>query len=175
MRKLFASALIAALLFPASAFAMGSGDKYSDAQTGLTYTVYKPSNTLSLPGKLFQLIDCQPGEEQWLYAKYGGSSRYIEIMETMAGVKCSNPGLSKLLKPVVINGIKAQVYVYCDPTKAASFKKCGTADIVRMGGYLMFTTKAGKILQGTEIQVQASAGVSYAQLLTVAKGLKPVG
>jgi hypothetical protein len=39
----------------------------------------------------------------------------------------------------------------------------------------MFTTKAGKLLSGTEIQVQASIGVSYAQLLTVAKGLKPVG
>jgi len=39
----------------------------------------------------------------------------------------------------------------------------------------MFTTKAGKILRGTEIQVQGIGGVSYAQLLTVAKGLKPVG
>jgi hypothetical protein len=175
MRKLLTSALIAALLLPATAFAMGSGDKYSDAQTGLTYTVHKPSNTLSLPGKLFQLIDCQPGEEQWLYAKYGGTARYVEIMQTMAGVKCSDPGLSKLLKPVVINGVKAQVYVYCDPAKAASIKKCGTADIVRVGGYLIFTTKPSKLLQGTEIQVQASAGVSYAQLLTVAKGLKPVG
>ena len=175
MRKLFVSSLIASMLLPTTAFAMGSGDKYSDAQTGLTYTVYKPSNTLSMPGKAFQLIECQPGEEQWLYAKYGGTVRFVEIMQTMAGVKCSDPGLSKLLKPVVINGVKAQVHVYCDPAKVASFAKCGTADIVRMGGYLMFTTKAGKILQGTEIQVQASAGVSYAQLLTVAKGLKPVG
>lgn len=175
MRKLCASIVIAALLFPATAFAMGSGDKYSDVQTGLTYTVYKPSNTLSFPGKLFRLLDCQPGEEQWLYAKYGGTARYVEIMQTMAGVKCSDPGLSKLLKPVLINGVKAQVHVYCDPAKTASFKKCGTADIVRMGGYLMFTTKEGKILQATEIQVQASAGISYAQMLTVAKGLKPVG
>jgi hypothetical protein len=175
MRKLLACVLIVGLLFPATAFAMGSGDKYSDAQTGLTYTVFKPSNTLSLPNKMFQLLDCQPGQEQWLYAKYGGTTRYVEIMQTMAGVKCSDPGLSKLLKPVVINGVKAQVYVYCDPAKAASFKKCGTADIVRVGGYLMFTTKAGKILRGTEIQVQGIGGVSYAQLLTVAKGLKPVG
>jgi hypothetical protein len=67
------------------------------------------------------------------------------------------------------------VYVYCDPAKATTFKKCGTADIVRVGGYLMFTTKAGKLLSGTEIQVQASAGISYAQMLTVAKGLKSVG
>ena len=175
MRRLLASVLITTLLFPATAFAMGSGNKFSDAQTGLTYTVYKPSNTLGLPGKSFQLLECQPGEEQWLYAKYGGTARYLEIMQTMAGVKCSDPGLAKLLKPVVINGVKAQVYVYCDPAKAASFKKCGTADIVRVGGYLIFTTKRGKILTGTQIQVQGMGGITYAQLLTVAKGLKPVG
>ena len=100
---------------------MGSANKFADAQTGVTYTVYKPSTTLSMPGKLFQLIECQPGEEPWVYAKYGGTVRYIEIMQTMAGVKCSDPGVAKLLKPVVINGSKAQVYVYCDPAKAASF------------------------------------------------------
>ena len=175
MRKLLASILIAGLLFPATAFAMGSGDKFSDAQTGLTYTVYKPSSTLSLAGKKFQLLECQPGQEQWLYAKYGGTARYLEIMQTMAGVKCSDPGLSKLLRPVVINGVKAQVHVYCDPAKVASFKKCGTADIMRVGGYLIFTTKPSKLLQGTEIQVQAMGGITYAQLITVAKGLKPVG
>jgi hypothetical protein len=175
MRKLLVSALITALLLPTATFAMGSGDKFSDAQTGLTYTVYKPSNTLSMPGKLFQLIDCLPDEEQWLYAKYGGTVRYVEIMQTMAGVKCSDPGVAKLLKPVVINGIKAQVYVYCDPAKAAAFAKCGTTDILRVGGYLIFTTKAGKGLKGTEIQVQGIGGITYAQLITVAKGLKPVG
>ena len=174
MRKFLASVLITALLFPATAFAMGTGDKFLDAQTGLTYTVYKPSKTLGLSGKMIELLDCQPEEEQWLYAKYGGTARYLEIMQTRAGVKCSDPGLAKLLKPVVINGVKAQVYVYCDPAKAASFKKCGTADIVRVGGYLIFTTKRGKILTGTEIQVQGMGGITYAQLLTVAKGLKPV-
>ena len=48
MRKLLASILIAGLLFPATAFAMGSGDKFSDAQTGLTYTVYKLSSLKEL-------------------------------------------------------------------------------------------------------------------------------
>ena len=157
------------------AFAMGSGNKFVDAQTGLTYTVYKPSTTLGMTGKAFQLIDCQPEEEQWLYVKYGGSVRYIEIMESMAGVKCSDPPIAKLLKPVVINGAKAQVYVNCDPAKTESFKKCGTEDIIRLGGYLIFTTKAGKILKGTRIQVVAMGGITYAQLITVAKGLKPVG
>jgi len=175
VRKLLAIALVTSLLFFSTTIAMGSGNKFADVQTGLTYTVYKPSTTLSMPGKLFQLLDCQPGEEQWLYAKYGGTVRYIEIMQTMAGVKCSDPAVAKLLKPVVINGVKAQVYVYCDPAKAASFAKCGTTDILRLGGYLIFTPKAGKGLKATEIQVQAMGGIPYAQLITVAKGLKPVG
>jgi hypothetical protein len=175
MRKLLATLMVVSLIGASPSIAMGSGNKFVDAQTGLTYTVHKPSNTLSMPGKLFQLLDCQPEEEQWLYAKYGGTVRYIEIMQTMAGVKCSDPGVAKLLKPVVINGIKAQVYVYCDPAKAAAFAKCGTTDILRLGGYLIFTTKPGKGLKGTEIQVQGMGGITYAQLVTVAKGLKPVG
>jgi hypothetical protein len=105
----------------------------------------------------------------------GSMQNMVELLETKAGVKCSDPGVAKLLKPVVINGSKAQVYVYCDPAKAASFAKCGTSDIVRLGGYLIFTAKAGKGLKPTEIQVQAMGGITYAQLLAVAKGLKPVG
>jgi hypothetical protein len=175
VRKLLASLIAVSFICASPSIAMGSGNKFADAQTGVTYTVYKPSTTLSMPGKLFQLIECQPGEEPWVYAKYGGTVRYIEIMQTMAGVKCSDPGVAKLLKPVVINGNKAQVYVYCDPAKAASFAKCGTTDILRLGGYLIFTTKAGKNLRGTEIQVQVMGGITYAQMITVAKGLKPVG
>jgi hypothetical protein len=175
MRKLLTSLLLAVFLFSTSAFAMGSGDKYVDAQTGLTYKVYKPTKTLGMAGKSFQLINCQPGEDDWIYVRYGGTARYLEIMQTKAGIKCSDPGVAKALRPVVINGAKAKVYVYCDPAKPASFKKCGTKDFLRVGGYLMFKTKAGKTLKGTEIQVQGSAGITYAQLVSVAKGLKAVG
>ncbi len=174
MRKAVAIALCAVFLSPLTAIAMGSGDKFSDAQTGLTYTVYKPSNTLGLTASKFQLITCGMGSEQWIYVKYGGTKRYLEIMQTMAGVKCSDPGLSKYLKTMPINGVSAKLYVYCDPTKAAAFKKCGTADIERVGGYLMFTNKAAKNLKRTEIQVQAIGGITYAQLLSVAKSLKTV-
>jgi len=174
MKKCIAIILCAIFLAPISTFAMGSGDKYADAQTSLTYTVYKPSNTLGLSTNTFQLITCGVGAEQWLYAKYGGTTRYLEIMETAAGVKCSDPGLSKQLRDVVINGVKAKLYVYCDPTKPAVANKCTTADIARVGGYLIFTNKAAKALKPTEIQVQAIGGITYAQLLTVAKSLKAV-
>ena len=174
MKKFITLVLALTVLAPTAALAMGSGDKFSDAQTGLTYSVYKPSTTLGLAAVTFSLLPCQPGKEQWLYAKYGGTKRYLEIMETMAGVKCSNPGLSKYLRVAAINGVNAKVYVYCDPMNAAAFKKCGVNDIARVGGYLMFTTKAVKPYKGAEIQVQGIGGITYAQLLTVAKGLKTV-
>ena len=174
MKKFVAIILAAAVLLPTAASAMGSGDKFSDAQTGLTYSVYKPSYALGMASVSFSLNSCQPGKEEWIYLKYGGSKRFLEIMQTMAGVKCSDPGLSKYLRTIVINGAKAKVYVYCDPAKPASFKKCSVNDIARVGGYLMFTTKAVKPYKGTEIQVQGIGGVTYAQLINVAKGLKTV-
>jgi len=159
---------------PTAAIAMGSGDKFSDAQTGLTYSVYKPSNTLGLKATTFNLLACAPGKEEWIYIKYGGTTRYLEIMQTMAKVKCSDPGLSKYLRVATINGVSAKVYVYCDPTKPAAYKKCGVNDVARLGGYLIFTTKPAKGLKGAEIQVQGMGGITYAQLLTVAKSLKTV-
>jgi hypothetical protein len=174
MRKSIAVALCIVFLSIVPAIAMGSGDKYSDAQTGLTYTVYKPSNTLGLSGSDFQLLSCGESEEEWIYAKYGGTVRYIEIMQTMAGVKCSDPGLSKQLKNVKINGVSAKLFVFCDPTKTASAAKCNTEDIARVGGYLIFTNKAAKNLNRTEIQVQVLGGITYAQLLKVAKSLKAI-
>ena len=168
--------IILALLVMAPASAMGSGDKFSDSQTGLTYSVYKPSNTLGLKATKFSLLTCQPGEEEWIFVQYGGTMRYLQIMQTMAGVKCSDPGLSKYLKSVLINGIKAKVYAYCDPTQisVAAFKRCGTEDIARVGGYLLYTTKALKGFEATEIQVQGIGGITYSQLLSVAKSLKTV-
>ena len=177
MRKFvfLASSLIVALLLVSAQFAGAASNKFADAQTGLTYTVYKPSKTLGMPGKVFQLLDCQPDEEQWIYAKYGGTVRYLEIIQTMAGVRCSDPAIAKQLRPVLINGVKAQLYVYCDPEKVTSFKKCDADDILRVGGYLQFKSKPSKRYEGTQIQVQVMGGITYAQLLTVARGLKPVG
>jgi hypothetical protein len=56
----------------------------------------------------------------------------------------------------------------------AAYKRCGIEDIGRVGGYLIYTTKAVKPYAPTEIQVQGFGGITYAQLLAVAKGLKTV-
>ena len=53
---------------------MGSGDPYLDAQTGLTYSLYKPVNTLGLPQTAFKVLVCGGGGEELQYSKdfYGG-------------------------------------------------------------------------------------------------------
>lgn len=162
------------LLVHSATPAIGAGGKYEDAQKQLSYSVYKPSKTLGLGNKLFSLIPCGDEVEPWLYAKYGGSVRYFEIMETMVGAKCSDPGESKELRDVKINGIAAKLHVFCDPMEPTTFTKCTTAEITRRGGYLIFTNKASKGLKRTKIQVQVFGGITYAQLLTIAKSLKTV-
>ena len=172
VKKVLAIVLALLVMGPA----MGASDRFADSQTGLTYSVYKPSNTLGLKTTKFSLLACQPGEQDWIFVQYGGTVRYLQIMQTMAGVTCSTPGLSKYLKTVLVNGIKAKVYAYCDPSQmsVAAYKRCGIEDIGRVGGYLMFTTKPLKELSATEIQVQGIGGITYAQLVAVAKGLKTV-
>lgn len=172
VKKVMAIVLALLVMDPA----IGATDRFADSQTGLTYSVYKPSNTLGLKTTKFSLLACQPDEQDWIFVQYGGTVRYLQIMQTMAGVTCSDPGLSKYLKTVLVNGIKAKVYAYCDPSQmsVAAYKRCGIEDIGRVGGYLMFTTKPLKELSATKIQVQGIGGITYAQLVTVAKGLKTV-
>ena len=172
VKKVLAIVLAMLVMTPA----MGATDKFADSQTTLSYSVYKPSNTLGLKTTKFSLLACQPDEQDWLFVQYGGTVRYLQIMQTMAGVKCSDPGLSKFLKTVVVNGIKAKAYAYCDPSQMseAAYMRCGTEDIARVGGYLIYTTKALKGFEATEIQVQGIGGITYAQLVSVAKSLKTV-
>jgi len=172
VKKVIAIVLALLVMGPA----MGATDKFADSQTGLTYSVYKPSNTLGLKTTKFSLLPCQPGQEDWIFVQYGGTKRYLQIMQTMGGVKCSDPGLSKYLRAALVNGNKAKVYAYCDPSQMseAAYKRCGTEDIARVGGYLIYKTKALKGFEATEIQVKGIGGITYAQLLSVAKSLKTV-
>mgnify|MGYP000270902981 CR=1 FL=1 len=172
VKKVLAIVLALLVMGPA----MGATDRFADSQTGLTYSVYKPSNTLGLKTTKFSLLPCQPGQEDWIFVQYGGTKRYLQIMQTMAGANCSNPGLTKYLRAALVNGNKAKVYAYCDPTQMslAAYKRCGIEDIGRVGGYLIYTTKAVKPYAPTEIQVQGFGGITYAQLVAVAKSLKTV-
>jgi len=172
-RVLIAVLLIAGLtVHSVPVGAMGSGDPYEDAQVGLTYGVYKPAETLGLRLKHFQLLECQPGMENWVATRYGFGKRKIDIYQTMLGDRCSDPGLAKELRKVEVQGVVARVFVYCDPSLGGwAFRNCTKADISRMGGYLLFTLAAKPGMKATEVQVQGVGGITLAQLRKVAASL----
>ena len=173
--KRFLTSVISLLTFSVAlsscaASAMGSGNKYVDAQTGLTYSLYKPVNTLGLTQNKFQLLVCGGGGEEWVYVNFVKGTKKIE---TMSGAHCSNPGLSVKMPSVKVNGMSASVFVYCDPTKPNAAKNCKTSDIAKVGGYLMMTLPGYYKMKPTTMQVQVSAGLTYADLLSVAKSMTP--
>jgi hypothetical protein len=173
LNKVFA--IITALAISTSgAQAMFLGDYFQNAQTRLSYVVYKPSDTAGLKLTSFKMLECGAGLEQWIAIKYGSGKKFIEIYQNMSGKPCSDPGISKKLPSTRVNKLTSQVRVYCDPSKPASFKKCTTADIAKVGGYLMFTATNKVKMKSTQIQVQGAGGITYKQLLTVAKSLKPM-
>jgi hypothetical protein len=156
-----------------TASAMGSGDPYLDAQTGLTYSLYKPVNTLGLPQTAFKVLVCGGGGEEWVYTRFSKGKKQIEVMQTMAGSHCSNPGMSVSMPSTKINGISAKVFVYCDPTQKNAAKNCSTAKISTVGGYLLFTLPGYYGMKKVEMQVQGVGGVTYAQLIAIARSMTP--
>jgi hypothetical protein len=172
MPKKLISLVIAISLCSNSALAMGSGNKYQDAQTGLSYQILQPTYVGDLLIRSFSLQSCGAGKEQWLAAIYG-EDRSIQVLETDAAVKCSNPGLGVKVATTKINGFKATIVAFCDPAKKKEWKNCKTSDIHNYGGYAMWRVPATKRLHGTEVEVLVS-GFTYAELLKISRGLKPV-
>jgi hypothetical protein len=155
-----------------NAFAMGSGNKYVDAQTGLSYQILQPTFTQDLTVRSFKLLTCGPKNEQWLAAIYG-EQRSVQFLETDASVQCSNPGVGVKVATATINGSKATIVAFCDPANAKQWKNCKSSDIPNYGGYAIWKTKATKALHATSVEVLVS-GVTYSNLLKMARGLKPV-
>jgi len=179
MRKAMISALaplllLLSILTPEPAQAMGSGNQYQDAQTGLSYQIWQPGkgSTKDLTLRSFKLLSCGAKNEQWLAAIYG-EDRSIQFLETDAAVKCSNPGLGKQVATASINGQIAKIVAFCDPANAKQWKKCSTADIQNYGGYAMWNTKPTKLLHGTSIEVLIS-GLSYTDLLRISRAMTPL-
>jgi len=155
---------------PSSALAMGSGDKYSDLQTGVTYVVYKPTNTLKLPPLNFEVRPCRlhPGKDEYLLAGFGGMDRGIALVETAAALNCTGVDNPKSLGTVLINGVKASIGIYCTGSK------CTSTYFSKYGGEITFTAPARKGLKATYIRVGTQGGFTLAQLTEFAKGLKPI-
>jgi len=171
-KKLLALSLVISFLSSSPTFAMGSGNKYQDAQTGVSYQILQPTYVGDLLIRSFSMQSCGAGKEQWLAAIYG-EDRSIQVLETDAAVKCSNPGLGMKVATAKINGFKATVVAFCDPAKKKEWKNCKTSDIHNYGGYAMWKVPATKKMHGTEVEVLVS-GFTYAELLKISRGLKPV-
>ena len=171
LRAIALIALLATSMGVSPALAMGSGNKYLDLQTGVTYVVYQPTNTLKLPVLNFEVRPCRlfPKKDEYLLAGFGGMDRGIALVETMAAFNCSGIDHPKSLGTVMINGIKAKLGIYC----AAS--SCPASKFSQYGGEISFIAPATKTLKATYIRLGTQGGFSQAQLIAFAKGLKPVG
>ena len=164
--------LAVSLVLPSSfASAMGSGDKFSDLQTGVTYAVYKPSNTLNLKPLNFEVRPCRlfPGKDSYLLAGYGGMDQGIALVESSAAYNCAGIDHPKSLGAISINGIKANLGIYC------SGVKCIASKFSQFGGEITFTAPGTKNLKPTFIRLGSQGGFSQAQLIAFAKGLQRVG
>ena len=172
MKKLMLISFLAASLFlPASvASAMGSGDKFTDLQTGVTYAVYKPSNTLNLKPLNFEVRPCRlfPGKDSYLLAGYGGMDLGIALVESSAAYNCAGVDHPKSLGTISINGITANLGIYC------SGVKCVASKFSQYGGEITFAAPGTKNLKSTFIRLGTQGGFSQAQLIAFAKGLKRV-
>jgi len=151
---------------------MGSGNKYQDAQTGVSYQILQPTYVGDLLPRSFSMQSCGSKNEQWLAAIYG-EDRSIQVLETDGAVKCSNPGLGVKVATAVINGNKAKIVAFCDPANKAQWKNCKVSDIHNFGGYAMWRVPATKQRHGTEVEVLVS-GFPYTELLKIARSLKPL-
>ena len=163
------------VVFATPAMAMGSGNPYQDMQVGVTYTIYQPSFTAGLKAQhVGGNLNCPAGTEQNLLASYGTkTSRQFTISE--GNPMCSDIGVGAAVLQTTINGAKATVYAYCDPSTG---KKCTKADVARYGGHLTVVLPAsGASLRATNVWVETfgTKNLSAQQLVQVAKGLKPVG
>lgn len=167
-------AFLSLLVGASDAAAMGSGNPYMDAQTGLSYQIWQPLPN-SLKGvklSTFKLLDCGANQEQWLAAAYGRKIS-IQLLETDAAAKCSNPGVGKLVTIASINGRKASIVVFCDPSNTKLTRSCSTSDMKKYGGYAMWSTLPTKLLHATSIEVLVS-GLTYSDLMNICTGMRPV-
>lgn len=175
MRRFIAISLLLLLLPISAAHAnfqqMGSGDPYVDAQTGLTYAIWKPTTTATLKLSEIKLLICSVKSEQWISATYGSKKKYVQIMESDSKARCPDPGVGKQLSNVKIGTATAKVFVFCDPANRTAWSKCSTADIAKVGGYLMWTAPKTKTLKATTIEV-LGMGLAYNDVLVTARGLK---
>jgi hypothetical protein len=165
---------VALVATAAPALAMGSGNPYEDMQVGVRYTVYEPTYVAGL--KQIQvggaIADAGFTGDENLSAEYGRSNgRNFNIRE--GNPMSSDIGVGALVLTTTVQGRKARVYGYCDPSTG---KKCTLGDVSRYGGHLAVTLPGVGALTDTVVWVETIGPkpVSGQQLVQIAKGLRPV-
>jgi hypothetical protein len=165
-------ALLATGVAPSSA-ADGPG-KYESAQVGLTYTVYKPTDTLGIKRTGFQLNGCGVGVDEQINAYYGrqGKGSWIGLNESQKGCEDGPDGVGPAAT-FTVRGAKAKVRGDC-PGMASTCRSATRAG-VRRGAYTTVTLPSGGDgLSPTYVEVY-SANVTLKQLKAFVRGLMPAG
>ncbi len=159
------------------AAAMGSGNPYEDLQVGVTYTVYQPAYTGGL--KLTHTgtqWSCPEGTEQNMLAQYGG--RWSGGFTVNEGKPiCSDPGGDGFdAGTVLVQGVKAHLEVYCDPSNAAQWKSCSRADMATYGGALSFTLPGQGKLRPTDVILETLGRhpLSARKLIKAARSMRAI-
>jgi len=167
------AAILSFASFASPASAATNTDPYLRAQAKLTYSLYKPVNTLGFAQTDFKVLVCGGGGENWVYVGFSKAKKHIDIMQTKVGAHCSNPGLSVKLPSTKINDIPAQVFAFCDPGAGTLPKTCSIGSINKVGGYLSFVLPGYYKTKPVNMHVQVTGGVTYAQMIAIARSMTP--
>jgi len=153
--------------------AMGTGNPYQDIQTGVSYTVYQPSNTLGgkLTGSPYPNW-CSAGSnaEQNLSANYSKGNRpRFSISE--ANPLCFDFAVGVKVGTSSILGRTAVITAYCPPPGNG----CSRNDVFTYGGNLRVKLPAAKGLRETDVVIETlQKGITASQLEIIAKSLRPL-
>jgi hypothetical protein len=172
--KLAAAVFLAALVTAGAAFAMGA-DPWTNAQTGLTYPLYKPTFTAGLKQGKLSLLDCA-SNDAWVAVSYGaggafgGKKRGIDLLE--GNPICSDIGDARLITTRTIGGAKVKIFVGCEPTKPCKLAYGKTMGYVLAWKHLAPATGAFKG-KATQLEI-VGQHLSLAEVLKVAGSLRPL-
>jgi hypothetical protein len=169
MRKIAVVLMTIGAIFLESSAATAA-DQYQALASQVSYGIYKPSNTLGLKPLNFEVRPCRlfPKREKYLLAGFGGMDQGIALVETAAQYNCTGVDTPQPLGTTMINGIKANIGIYC------ASKKCTKSDFLTHGGEITFVTPKTKSRAPTYIRLGTQGGFTLNQLITFANGLKVV-
>ncbi len=157
---------------PAHAAPDGPG-KYQQAQVGLTYTVYAPSNTAGLTRTSFELDGCGGGLDEFINADYGhqtSGKAWIGLNEFEKYCIDGPDGVGPAAT-VTVKGAKATIRGACAGGKSTC-ASATRASVVK-SGYTTVTLPGANGLKSTDIEVYTT-GLTVAQIRAFLQGMRPV-